>query len=103
MEFYKVETEPYFSPAPTPGRLKIKLQAGVALLTDFDTETLYLPTAQVVDLQYTSSHTAEIEHGLPVDSSLTKAQLQDVAGQLGLSTSGLKAEVLERILDHLGG
>lgn len=41
-----------------------------------------------------------IEAGLPVDG-LTKAQLQDVAAALGLSTSGLKADVLERILDHL--
>lgn len=44
-----------------------------------------------------------IEAGLPVDDGLTKAQLQDIAAALGLSTSGLKAEVLERILDHLGG
>ena len=44
-----------------------------------------------------------IEAGLPVDDGLTKAQLQDIAAQLGLSTSGLKAEILERILDHLGG
>ena len=42
-----------------------------------------------------------IEAGLPVDDGLTKAQLQDVAAALGLSTSGLKADVLERILDHL--
>jgi hypothetical protein len=42
-----------------------------------------------------------IEVGLPVDDGLTKAQLQDILAQLGLSTSGLKVEVLERILDHL--
>lgn len=101
MEFFKVESEPYLTPVPTPGRLKIKLMAGVAVLTSFDVSTLWLDSAQVVELEYTNNHTAQIEHGLAVDNNLTKVQLQEIAEQLGLSTSGLKAEILERILDYI--
>lgn len=97
MSIYKIETEPFLSDTPTSGRVSMRLPAGVAVLTDFEESAIWVESSEVVSLEYTSSHTAEIEYGLPVDNSLTVAELKAICTQLSLSTSGLKADLLARV------
>lgn len=44
----------------------------------------------------------KIEKNLEITNYLLKAELQEIAQGLGLSTSGLKSEILDRIKQHLG-
>lgn len=44
----------------------------------------------------------KIEKNLEITDYLLKDELQEVAQHLGLSTSGLKAEIIDRIKQHLG-
>ena len=44
----------------------------------------------------------KIEKNLEITDYLLKVELQEVAQHLGLSTSGLKAEIIDRIKQHLG-
>jgi len=97
MGVYKIEKEPFWSDTPTSGRVSLRLPAGVAVLTDFEVSAVWLESSEVITLNYTSSHTAEIEYGLPVDNSLTVAELKAICTQLSLSTSGLKADLLARV------
>ena len=96
MTIYHVLVEPFHVPNG-PGQITLKLPAGVAVLTDFDLDAIWLESAKVVQLFYTHAHTAQIEYGLTVDNSLTVAQLKAICTQLGLSTSGLKADLLARV------
>ena len=97
MSIYKIETVPFLSDTPTSGRVSMRLPAGVAVLTDFEVSAVWLESPEVITLNYTSSHTAKIEYGLPVNNSLTVAELRAICTQLGLSSSGLKADLLARV------
>ena len=44
----------------------------------------------------------KIEKDLEITNYLLKVELQEIAEHLGLSTSGLKAEIIDRIKQHLG-
>jgi len=93
---YHVLVEPFDGPNEA-GQVTLKLSAGVAVLTDFDLDAIWLESAKVVQLFYTAAHTAQIEYGLPVDNNLTVLQLKAICTQLSLSTSGLKADLLARV------
>ena len=97
MAIYKMSQDPHMTESPQSGRVTIKLKAGVAVLTAFDVAAVWLQSSQVVTLNFTDDHAAEIEHGLPVDNSLTVAELKAICTQLSLSTSGLKADLLARV------
>lgn len=93
------EGNPY---PPGPTTVCCKPPVGVWLMTTpTGTEAGYVEQPQVRTFS-SSTGINSIEGGLPVNDDLTKVQLQDIAAQFGLSTSGLKAEILQRILDHLG-
>ena len=97
MTVYNVDVGPYDNDAPFSGSYKIKLGAGVAVLTAFDVSAIWLDASRVVTLNYTDNQNAQIEDGLPVDNSLTVNELKAICTQLGLSTSGLKADLLARV------
>ena len=75
---------------------------GVSTVEGRSTTVAYVSSSEPIEVTVTGATSLTIAEGLPVDASLTKAQLQQVASDLGLSTSGLKAEILERIQAHLG-
>jgi hypothetical protein len=65
-----------------------------------DRQTITLRIAKTLPEQVLAEVT--IETGLPVDDNLLKVELEEVAQHLGLSTSGTKAEIIDRIKQHLG-
>lgn len=78
-----------------------RIDAGAWIVETADsTAAGYHPARAGIQFE-SESGIVSIEAALPVNDSLTKAQLQDIAAQLGLSTSGLKAEILQRILDEI--
>ena len=94
---------------PIRGQVKIKLETGVAVLTSFDQEAIWVDsntaTNNVATLNYTDSidlQAPQIEHGLPVDENLTISQLQSICTQLSLSIEGTQQELIDRIKQHLG-
>ena len=101
MAIYHVSIEP-FDGSNGPGQITLNLQAGVAVLTDFEQEAVWLDSAQVIQLFFTKAHTAQIDDAQPVDSDLTVNQLKSICTQLDLSTSGLEQDLIDRIRDHLG-
>ena len=101
MAIYQISIEP-FDGSNGSGQITLNLQAGVAVLTDFEQEAVWLDSAQVIQLFFTKAHTAQIDDAQPVDSNLTVVQLKSICTQLSLSTSGLEQDLIDRIKDHLG-
>ena len=102
MSYIKIDFEPYPSEEISSGIFKVKLETGVAVLTDFVQEAIWVdPNQRVVTLAYNNNQTAAIEHGLPVDNNLTIPQLQSICTQIDLSIEGTQQELIDRIKDHL--
>ena len=97
-------TEPI--PATVSGMARegvlLVISDGVVSINGDSQMVAYFASASPVTITQSGATSLSVSDGLPVDASLTKAQLQQVASDLGLSTSGLKAEILERIQAHLG-
>jgi hypothetical protein len=101
MAIYQISIEP-FDGSNGSGQITLNLQAGVAVLTDFEQEAVWLDSAQVIQLFFTKAHTAQIDDAQPVGNSLTVAELKSICRQLDLSTSGLKFELLARVQEATG-
>ena len=82
---------------PMTGAVTLKIPAGVAVCEGFDTVAMWIDSAQVVRLTCTDAIELSVDAGLPVDNSLTVAELKAICTQLSLSTSGLKADLLARV------
>ena len=82
---------------PVAGSMILNFFAGVARCEGFDTPALWFDSDQSYRLTYPSNATLRVTDGLPVDNSLTVAELKSICTQLGLSTSGPKADLLARV------
>lgn len=82
---------------PVAGSITLNVFAGVALCEGFDTVALWLDSAQSHTLTYPANATLRVVDGLHVDNNLTVAELKSICTQLGLSTGGLKADLLARV------
>ena len=99
----EIETEPGVFVADTPNIICVCVGSGAWVVTSASgsSEAGYTAAPTIVSFA-NADGIQSVEAGLPINNDLTKVQLQDIATQLGLSTSGLKAEILDRILTHLG-
>tara|TARA_R100000426_G_C4815598_1_gene108299 strand:- start:113 stop:406 length:294 start_codon:yes stop_codon:yes gene_type:complete len=79
------------------GTIKTKIPAGVAVCDGFDSAALWIESTGPVTLSFTDASVLSVDAGLPVDNSLTVAELKSICTQLSLSTSGLKADLLARV------
>ena len=93
-----------FTPtSPDHGRVQIQVpEAGVLTCSGFDVDALWIRLPSAVTVIYTPPSFLVLTCGLPVDSSLTVAELKSICTQLSLSTSGLKAELLARVQEATG-
>lgn len=82
---------------PVAGSITLNFFAGVAICDGFDTPALWFDADQSHTLTYPDNATLQVTDGLPVDNELTVSQLKSICVQLGLSTSGLKADLLARV------
>lgn len=80
------------------GRIEIHVpESGVLICSGFDVEAMWVDSPSSVTVHYTLPDLLVLTCGRAVDNDLTVNQLKSICTQLGLSTSGLKADLLARV------
>lgn len=79
------------------GSVTVNVMPGVAVCEGFASAAVWVDSAQAMTFDYSGTSDLLIDCGLPVDNSLTVAELKAICTQLDLSTSGLKADLLARV------
>jgi len=71
--------------------------AGVVTCSGCTVEAHWVSAPKTVWFDYVDATELRLDCGLPVNNDLTVNQLKAICTQLGLSTSGLKADLLARV------
>ena len=83
---------------PFDGRIIAQVPlAGVLVCVGFDIEARWMSAPGWVTLMFQQADQISLTCGQAVDNDLTVNQLKSICTQLGLSTSGLKADLLARV------